>query len=116
MNRLIPILAIAVVALVAGCQSKPKSAAVATAAAPHKIDELTNQTVVYECPQCGMDYDAPGQCPMDHIDLVKTAIAYICPADHQPVEHSGKCPRCQANATIQRTALQPPVPKALTGN
>ena len=116
MSRYIPIITIAVVALVAGCQSKPRSATVATAATPHEIDELTNQTVVYECPQCGMDYDRPGQCPMDHVDLVKTAIAYICPADHQPVERAGKCPRCQANATIQRTALTPPVPKALSGN
>lgn len=113
MNRMLVLLAAA--ALVVGCQSKPKVAATATAA-PQTIDELTNQTVVYECPQCGMDFDGPGQCSMDHVDLVKTQIDYICPADNKPVERSGKCPRCAANVTIKRTALAPSVPKALSGN
>ena len=114
MSRLLVVLVAVVLAL--GCQSKPKTTAAAGASAPGIIDELTNQTVVYECPQCGMDYDGPGQCPMDHIDLVKTGIEYICPADNQPVERSGKCPRCAANATVKRTALAPQVPRALSGN
>jgi len=114
MSRLIAILVVA--ALTLGCQSKPKTAVSAAAPAPQIINELTNQTVVYECPQCGMDFDGPGQCTMDHIDLVKTGIAYICPADNRPVEHSGQCPRCAANATVTRTALAPSVPKALTGD
>jgi len=114
MSRLLVVLVAVTLAL--GCQSKPKSSAAKTTAAPGLVAELTNQTVVYECPQCGMDYDGPGQCSMDHIDLVKTGIEYICPADNQPVEHSGKCPRCAANATVKRTALAPQVPRALTGN
>ena len=114
MNRTLAFLVTAM--LVLGCQAKPKSTAAVSAAAPKLVDELTNQTLVYECPQCGMDYDGPGQCAMDHVDLVKTQVDYICPADNKPVEHSGKCPRCAANATVRRTALAPPIPKALTGN
>ena len=114
MSRFLAVLLISALAL--GCQSKPKATASVAAPGPQPINELTNQTVVYECPQCGMDFDGPGQCPMDHIDLVKTGIAYICPADNKPVEHSGQCPRCAASATVQRTALAPSVPKALSGN
>jgi len=102
--------------LLLGCQAKPKTTAAPASADPAPVSELTNQRVVYECPQCGMDFDGPGQCSMDHIDLVKTGIAYICPADNKAVEHSGKCPRCAANAVVQRTALAPQVPKALSGN
>ncbi len=102
--------------LLLGCQAKPKTTAASASADPAPVSELTNQRVVYECPQCGMDYDGPGQCPMDHIDLVKTGIDYICPADNQPVEHSGKCPRCAANAQVKRTALAPEVPQAIKGN
>ena len=105
--------------LVPGCQAKPKTTAAAPQAAttpeagPVLINVVTNQTVVYTCPQCGMDFEGPGQCSMCHVDLVKTAIAYICPADGKPVEHSGKCPRCAANAEVRRTAMIPP---ALGGN
>ena len=113
MSRLLTILVAAVLTL--GCQAKPKATASA-ASAPALIDELTNQTVVYECPQCGMDYDGPGQCSMEHVDLVKTGIEYICPVDNQKVERSGQCPRCAANATVKRTALAPQVPKAPTGD
>jgi hypothetical protein len=107
---------LAAVVLALGCQAKPKTTAATAATGPAPIEELTNQTVVYECPQCGMDFNGPGQCTMDHIDLVKTRIEYICPADNQPVEHSGKCPRCAANATVRRTALAPEIPPALKGN
>ena len=113
MSRILVVLVAVFLAL--GCQSKPRSTAAASPG-PGPIRELTNQTVVYECPQCGMDFDEPGQCTMDHIDLVKTGIEYICPADNQPVEHSGKCPRCVANATVKRTALVPEVPQAPKGN
>jgi len=115
MSRFLILLTAAMFALTLGCQAKPKATATA-ASGPAPLDELTNQTVVYECPQCGMDFDGPGQCSMDHIDLVKTGIEYICPADNKKVERSGKCPRCAANARVQRTALAPQIPKALTGN
>lgn len=107
MRRLFVLLAILL--LVPACQPKPKPAAVA---GPAPITELTSQTMVYECPECGMDYEGPGECPMDHTQLVKTGIEYICPADNRPVEHSGKCPRCAANATVKRTALAADTPPA----
>ena len=80
---------------------------------PQAINSLTDQTLVYECPKCGMDFDKAGKCNMDGADLVATQVAYICPADNQPVEHSGKCPRCAADARIDKTALAPGAP---TGN
>ena len=103
------------VALLAGCQSKPKPVA-STYHAPTEVAELTTQAEIWACPQCDMLFDGPGQCPMDHIDLVHEKVAYICPADSKPVEHSGQCPRCNARAVIQRTALTTPAPKGLTGN
>ena len=66
---------------------------------------LTNQTLVYECPKCGADYDKAGQCPSDHSELAAMQVAYICPADDLPVDGSGKCPRCQMNARVQKMAL-----------
>ncbi len=111
MSRLFVVLTILL--LVPACQPKPKPAAVAAGPAP--INALTSQTLVYECPECGMDYDAPGECSTDHSKLVKTGIEYICPADSRPVEHSGKCPRCAANATVKRTALVADTPPAAGG-
>ena len=104
-----------VLGLLAGCQAKPKPVA-ASYHAPTEVAELTTQTEVWACPQCDMLFDGPGQCPMDHVDLVHQKVDYICPADSKPVEHSGQCPRCNAHAVIQRTALTAAPPKALTGN
>ena len=100
--RLISILLLIVATLV-GCQARPTSGHAASA--PKTIAVLTNQTVVYSCPQCGMDYDGPGKCSMCDVDLVKTQVAYICPADDKPVERSGKCPRCGVNARVVKTAV-----------
>ena len=90
----------------------------ATAAGgPAEITELTTQTMVFECPKCGMMFDAPGQCSMDQSELVQTQVAYICPADKQAVEQAGKCPRCDQNAIVLKTALnQGAAPAPLTGN
>ena len=96
---------------VAGCQTAQKAPRSATdtpaaaAAAPHSIDALTSQTQVWECPKCGMDYDGAGTCSMDGATLVETRVSYICPADDRPVEHSGKCPRCAANARIEKSPM-----------
>lgn len=98
---------------IAGCQSAPRAtknatesqASAVTAAAPHSIDALTDQTKVWECPQCGMDYDGPGACRMDGAALVETRVSYICPADDKPVEHTGKCPRCAANARVEKSPM-----------
>jgi len=102
MKRSIACLLVAA-ALLAGCQSRPKATAAAPAA-PTVIAELTDQNVVWECPKCGMDYDAPGKCSMCDADLEKTNVAYICPADNAPVDRAGKCPRCNMNARVVRTA------------
>ena len=113
------ILAIAVLLLftMVGCQSKPAGKTPAVAAeAPRVIKELTNQTTIYECPACQMDYDGPGRCSMCDVELVQTKVDYICPADNQPVEHAGKCPRCEVNAKVVKTAMTPSTSGASGGN
>ncbi|MEK7330485.1 MAG: hypothetical protein AAB113_06750 [Candidatus Eisenbacteria bacterium] len=74
-------------------------------AAPQLIETLTNQKLVYECPKCGMDFDAAGTCSMGCAELVATKIDYICPKDGQAVEQAGTCPRCPMNARIEKTAM-----------
>src|SRR5262245_42668631 len=97
-----PIVVLVVAARLAGCHAQPKAS---QGAAPVAIASLTDQTLVYSCPSCGMDYDRAGQCPMCKVALVATRVAYICPADDQPVARSGKCPRCNANARVIKTAV-----------
>jgi hypothetical protein len=119
-TRFVPI-AVTLAAL-AGCGTSSRSADHApqpaaktdavTAAAPNEIEELTDQKKVWECPQCGMDYDGPGQCAMDHSKLVETKVDYICPADNQPVDKAGKCPRCAVNARVVKTAIAAVAPGA----
>ena len=106
MRMITPLLLAA--SLILGCQARPKVAHVA--AAPKSIEALTNQTIVYTCPQCGMDYDAPGKCSMCDVDLVKTRVSYICPVDNKPVDHAGPCPRCNANARVVKTAVAADAP------
>jgi hypothetical protein len=101
-----------------GCGAQPSSRTsrgktdAALAAAPSEIQDLTDQKKVWECPQCGMDYDGPGECNMDHSKLVETKVDYICPADNQPVDKAGKCPRCPANARVVKTAIAAAEPAA----
>ena len=102
------ILLAAVVLALAACQAKSSTSqatSAQSASAPKAINELVDQKLVYECPTCGMDFDAAGKCTMDGATLVETKIDYICPADNKPVDHAGKCPRCAANARIDRTAV-----------
>ena len=117
MNRFLCV-TLAAIAL-AGCQAAPKTAHNATgtqaeapkgtdavtAGAPKEIQVLTDQTKVWECPKCGMDFDGPGVCTMDGTTLVETQVSYICPADNKPVEHAGKCPRCAVNARVEKVAV-----------
>ena len=90
----------------AGCGtgSSPKSGTSA-AAASTEIQDLTNQTLIYECPKCGMMFRAAGTCTMDGDSLVATRVDYVCPADQKPVAHAGQCPRCAMNARVVKTAL-----------
>lgn len=87
-----------------GCQAKTTPATQA-AATPKLIEQITNQTLVYECPKCGMDFESTGQCTMCNVDLVATKVEYICPADSKPVESAGKCPRCDANARVMKSTV-----------
>ena len=92
----------------AGCQARSRAAH--ASASPTAIVALTDQTLVYSCPSCGMDYDGPGNCPMDGAALVKTRVDYVCPLDHGAVARSGRCPRCAANAQVIRTAIASDTP------
>lgn len=90
----------------AGAEAQaPVTGDAAVAAAPQLIQTLTDETTVYECPKCGMMFDAAGTCSMGCAELVATQVAYICPQDEQPVEQAGKCPRCPMNARVEKTAM-----------
>ena len=109
----------------AGCGTSPKSADTAAstpapatsapaaaagtdaaaAAAPNVIAELSDQTLIYECPKCGMMFDAAGTCSMGCGELVATQVAYTCPKDNQAVAKAGACPRCAMNARVNKTAM-----------
>jgi hypothetical protein len=111
---------IAVLAL-AGCSAPQKSAETAAetpaapatqpgsdavvATAPNQLAELTDQTLVYECPKCGMMFDAAGTCSMGCGELVATQVSYTCPKDNQAVAKAGQCPRCPMNARVDKTAM-----------
>ena len=83
----------------------------AAASAPNLIAELTDQKMVYECPKCGMMFDAAGTCSMGCAELVATQVAYICPKDQQAVATAGQCPRCPMPARVDKTAMAvPPAP------
>ncbi|HKQ58212.1 MAG TPA: hypothetical protein VJY35_10135 [Candidatus Eisenbacteria bacterium] len=87
------------------------SAAVQTGdAKPTLIAELTDQTLVYECPKCGMMYDKAGTCTMGCGETVAMQVDYSCPADGKPVEKAGHCPRCPMNARVEKTALAASAP------
>ena len=89
----------------AGQAVPPAGPDAASAAAPQVIETLTDQKLVYECPKCGMDFDAAGSCSMDGAELVATEVAYVCPKDGQAVEHAGQCPRCPMNVRVEKTAM-----------
>ena len=111
---------LAILAL-AGCGSPPRSSDTAAqappaatspgatdavvAAGPKAIPELTDQTLIYECPKCGMMFDAAGTCSMGCGELVATQVSYTCPKDNQPVAKAGACDRCPMNARVEKTAM-----------
>ena len=103
------LLCVFTIALLTGCQAEHR--ATARLSEPRPIESLTNQTVVYSCPQCAMDYDRAGKCPMDDALLVKTAVSYVCPADGKPVAAAGKCPRCDASARVVKAPIADAAPR-----
>jgi uncharacterized C2H2 Zn-finger protein len=107
MKWLVPLIAL----VLAGCGGQARHAGTPAAAAANEIQELTNQTLIYECPKCGMMFSAAGTCAMDGDSLVATRVDYVCPADQKPVAHAGQCPRCAMHARVEKTAVaagQPP--------
>jgi len=94
----------------AGQPVPPAGSDAAAAAAPKAIEELTDQKLVYECPKCGMDFDAAGACSMDGSALVAASVSYVCPSDGKAVEHAGRCPRCAMNARVEKTAMAAAAP------
>ena len=108
-------LCVIVAAALAGCSQKKaddsspsfakQTIDQATSATQPNPIEITNQTMVYECGKCGTDYDKAGKCPADGSELVAMQVSYICPADHLPADHAGKCPRCNMDVLIQKTAM-----------
>ena len=100
-------LASLLVVAVMGCQAAPKQTSAVAAGTPQLVKELTNQTTVYTCPDCKMEFDRPGKCTMCNVDLVETRVEYVCPADNQPVGQAGKCPRCGADARVIKTVVAP---------
>ncbi len=100
----------------AGCQAGSKSSTRAVAAAAPQPIQLYDQTTIYVCPTCSMEYDRAGECPMCKVALVETKVDYICPADDKPVQHAGKCPRCETNARVVKTAMIQKTPSAATKN
>lgn len=93
--------------------AESKTATASTETVPRLIAELTNETLVYECPVCKMTFADPGICTMKCAELVRTQVAYVCPADGKPVDHAGDCPRCDVDAQVVLTAMTSEAPAAL---
>jgi len=115
MKRFLIMMVLALPLALAGCGARSSSTDTATQAqssggtpatvASTEIQELTDQTLIYECPKCGMMFSAAGTCTMDGDSLVATRVDYLCPADQKPVAHAGQCPRCAMNARVEKTAV-----------
>ena len=65
--------------------SKPAKAAPQTTKA--------EAAVVYRCPTCSYSSNKPGDCPKDHITLVKVG-DYYCPDCYMSNSKPGKCSMC----------------------
>ena len=86
MSRFLAVLVVASLAL--GCQSKPKSTLAADAQAPQPINELTNQTVVYECPQCETRYLGTQRCEDCNTWCRRLGPGGTCPHCDELVAHT----------------------------
>ena len=103
----LPLLALLSLAACAAPRSTEQTAAV-PASGPQAVSQLTDQTTIFTCPTCKMEFDRAGECTMCHVALVETQVAYTCPADQKPVAHAGDCPRCDADAVVTKTAAAMP--------
>lgn len=90
------IAAAALVLAAVGCQAGGESASTgetAAADAPNLIMEFTDQTTAWQCPNCKMVFDGPGECTMNDGTLMEMAVVYECPQDStETFEMAGTCP------------------------
>lgn len=105
--RILPLI---ILLLLAGCGSQSSTsqdAATTTPSdakteGPHLIT-LTNQTQVWACPTCGMNYDGPGECEMKDGTLVLMNVRYVCPTGGEALLSAGPCPTHGAEARVEKT-------------
>jgi predicted RNA-binding Zn-ribbon protein involved in translation (DUF1610 family) len=106
---------LALLLILAGCGGKsatPSQEAAAptentTAAAP-KLVTITNQTTVWTCPTCGMNYDGPGDCEMKDGTLVQMNVSYVCPTGGEALPGVGLCPTHKVEARVDKTPVAAP--------
>ena len=101
--------------LLAGCggqSSTPSQEAAAptdtsASAGPHLVT-ISNQTTVWTCPTCGMNYDGPGECEMKDGTLVQMNVSYVCPAGGEALTGVGKCAAHGVEARVDKTPVAAP--------
>jgi predicted RNA-binding Zn-ribbon protein involved in translation (DUF1610 family) len=106
---------LALVLILAGCggqSATPSQEAAAptdhSAAAPPKLVTITNQTTVWTCPTCGMNYDGPGECEMKDGTLVQMNVSYVCPTGGEALPGVGLCPTHKVEARVDKTPVAAP--------
>jgi len=77
----------------------------ATPAGGPNLVQLTDQKTVWTCGKCGMNFDGPGTCSMNCGELTQVNVAYVCPANGREVGKAGKCPDCDQDAKVVKTAI-----------
>ena len=106
---------VAILLILAGCggqSSTPSQEAAAptdnTVAAAPKLVTITNQTTVWTCPTCGMNYDGPGECEMKDGTLVQMNVSYVCPTGGEALPGVGVCPTHGVEARVDKTPAAAP--------
>ena len=112
MNRYLAVLVLLLLAV--GCSSKSSTSRETaaptdhtTAAAP-KLVTISNQTTVWTCPTCGMNYDGPGECEMKDGTLVQMNVSYVCPTGGEALPGVGLCPTHKVEARVDKTPVAAP--------
>ena len=105
---------LALVLILAGCggQSSTSQETAAptdnTASAGPKLVTISNQTTVWTCPTCGMNYDGPGECEMKDGTLVQMNVSYVCPTGGEALPGVGVCPTHGVEARVDKTPAAAP--------
>jgi hypothetical protein len=90
MKTLLAALAICLISLTVSAQEKTTKAPKASQSSKQKP---AAPAVIYRCPTCGYTSEKPGDCPKDHIALVKVG-DYYCPDCYMTSSKPGKCTMC----------------------